>query len=122
MKEQTIFPDLLIENKEQGNLKGKSVTTSIRIKHTNGKYYLQQFYRSSVGYEEDKSHHLEYCIKHIIEDVYTAMHLSVVDPEFEMVPFGGEDKIKVYILDPDQTDEKERMKAIHDSRFPSFKD
>lgn len=101
MKSEIIsFPDLHpIVRKVRYEFK-----TYLRILHTDGKYYLQQHYVSFVK-EPSMEEGAEY--RYFINHMYIATKFNVVDLN-AIAPDGT----LLFMLDPDQISEEERLKLI----------
>lgn len=94
-----------------------SFQTTIRIKHTDEKWYLVNISVQVPLEETLKGEQREQFIlqkmSHFYTEVYTCLHLMKVDTEAE---FGPEWKReKVFVLDKDQRNEPERLQAEMDA-------
>lgn len=110
MRKEPTFPDVDIVNHQSEFWYFCKIETNIRIKHTDGKYYLTKAIKGNRGEIKEIESVKNTLFNTFIHEVYFAQQLMIVDPDMEVQDIHG--PVKLFKLDPDQTDEKERLRNM----------
>ncbi len=85
-----------------------TLETDVRVKHTDGKWYIQHHIKTcSITTEHDLMQYLQ----NFYSEAYFSLKLSMVDPKMKFLT--GE---PLFELDDDQRSEEERIRNIYERR------
>lgn len=88
-----------------------SLRTRLRKKHSNGKYYLVDFRRDAI-FSDKRFEGISKAQEIFHMDVYAFIILGVIDEKI-MIKREEMPDAPMFIIDPDQTPEEERLKKLY---------
>lgn len=103
MNDRPIFPEI----RTKVTAISCSAETMLRIKHTDGRYYLRAFYRSRFDVKGVNPAEIATIIKQMVWDVYLELSIGVVVPDLVLI-----DGTRVFVFDDNQQEESDRLRSL----------